>query len=76
LHDLSRVIGIELDLETDYTTIAGLCMELAARIPKTGAVLTGPSGVQIEILDATPNQVRLVRITAPALAGAQPVVAD
>lgn len=75
LHELSRVVGIDLDLETDYTTIAGLCMELAARTPKTGAILIGPRGARIEILNAMPNQVRLARVTAPLPAGARAVAA-
>lgn len=57
---------LELDLpEGDWTTIAGLCIALAERIPKAGEKLTTGSGIELEILDATVRRIRSVRLRRP-----------
>jgi putative hemolysin len=64
-----RVVNRELDLELPeeegWSTIAGLCLELAGRIPKAGEVLRVPDGTTLEIADATERQVLTVRVRKP-----------
>ena len=60
-----REVNRQLDLhlpEGDYTTLAGLCLSLAGRIPAVGDVLTVNDQVTLEIVDASPRRVRTVRI--------------
>lgn len=68
-----RKVNRELDLELPegegWSTIAGLCIELRGRIPQVGEVLRAPEGTTLELTEATPRQVRAVRLrkrpTAP-----------
>ena len=71
-----REVNRQLDLhlpEGDYTTLAGLCLALAGRIPAVGDILTVDGQVTLEIVDASPRRVRTVRIrriNETALSGA------
>jgi putative hemolysin len=59
-----RAVNRELSLglpEGDSSTIAGLCMDIAGRIPQRGTRLEA-DGCQIEVVDASPRLVRLVRL--------------
>lgn len=68
---VNRELGTDLP-EGESSTIGGLCMEIAGRIPQRGAHLQTPDGSQIEIVEASPRSVRLVRLRwpQPAPAGA------
>jgi putative hemolysin len=59
---VNRELGTDLP-EGDSSTIAGLCMEIAGRIPQRGTHLEAPDGSKIEIVEASPRSVRLVRLT-------------
>jgi putative hemolysin len=59
---VNRELGTDLP-EGDSSTIAGLCMEIAGRIPQRGTRLETPDGTLIEIVEASPRSVRLVRLT-------------
>jgi len=62
-----REVNRQLDLhlpEGDYTTLAGLCLALAGRIPAVGDTLTANDQVLLEIVDASPRRVRTVRVRA------------
>jgi len=61
---INRDLGIELP-EGEWVTIAGLCLELAKRIPAAGETLLVPGGVELEVLDASPRKVRSVRLRLP-----------
>ncbi|WP_437878015.1 hemolysin family protein [Sorangium sp. So ce513] len=65
VHELSRELEIELPDDARWSTVAGLCMGLARRIPAPGDVLTTPDGAQLEIVDASPRQIRTVRVRPP-----------
>ena len=55
-----------------FSTMAGLAIDLAGRIPDQGSVLRTEDGVTLEILEATPRRIRLIRLRrAPT-----PAVAD
>lgn len=61
IRDLNRELGISLP-EGDWTTVAGLCLALANRIPVAGDRLQVEGGPELEVLAATPRQVQSVRV--------------
>jgi putative hemolysin len=65
IRDVNRALGLDLPEGDDWTTVAGLCISLAGRIPGTGTRLKSPDGRVLEVLDANPRRVRLVRIEPP-----------
>jgi putative hemolysin len=62
VRDANRELGLLLPESEDWSTMAGLCLSLAGRIPAPGDVLDAPDGTQIEIVDATPRRVGSVRL--------------
>ncbi|MRG96123.1 hemolysin family protein [Polyangium spumosum] len=66
VHDVNRALGLDLPMEESFTTIAGLVLHLAQSIPAEGTKLTTEDGTGIEVVEATPQRVRKVRITPPA----------
>ncbi|WP_437784090.1 hemolysin family protein [Sorangium sp. So ce1097] len=65
VHELSRELEIELPDDARWSTVAGLCMGLARRIPAPGDVLTTAGGARLEIVEASPRQIRTVRVRPP-----------
>lgn len=66
IRELNRALGTDLPEDEDYSTVAGYCLELAGGIPQRGTKLTAPDGTRLEILDASPHLVRLVRVVRPS----------
>jgi putative hemolysin len=62
IRKVNRLLGIALPIARDSTTIAGLCMALALAIPPVGTRLAAIDGTSIEVVDASPRRVRMVRI--------------
>ncbi|MBA3540831.1 MAG: HlyC/CorC family transporter [Deltaproteobacteria bacterium] len=62
LRKVNRILGVALPIARDSRTIAGLCMALALIVPPVGTRVTATDGTIIEVLDASPRRVRLVRI--------------
>jgi putative hemolysin len=63
LRDVDRELGLELDRIDDSTTLGGLCVALAGgRVPGAGERLPAEEQAEIEIVDASPRRVRLVRV--------------
>lgn len=62
LRDVNRALGTDLPDDGDYSTLAGLCLALAGRIPAVGATFTLASGEKLEVTDASPRRVRAVRV--------------
>ncbi len=62
IREINRELGADLPEDEDYSTIAGLCLALAGGIPQRGTKLTAPDGTRLEIVDASPHLVRLVRV--------------
>ncbi|HVW27835.1 MAG TPA: hemolysin family protein [Polyangiaceae bacterium] len=67
IRDLNRLAGVDLPESDDWSTIAGLSMALAGRVPREGAVLSLPDGTELEVRAATDRTVREVRIRLPAV---------
>ncbi len=66
IRELNRALDLDLPEGEGYTTVAGLCIALAGSVPERGARLHSPDGSQIEVVDASPRVVRLVRLRPPA----------
>src|SRR5690606_26608843 len=65
IHEVSRQLDVDLPENDRWSTVAGLCMGLARRIPAPGDVVTTQNGVELHIVDASPRQIRTVRIRLP-----------
>jgi putative hemolysin len=66
IREVNRSLGVDLPEEGDWTTVAGLSLALAGRVPTMGEVLPLENGVTLEIVDVSPRRVRAVRIRPPA----------
>jgi putative hemolysin len=62
VRDVNRALDIELPEGESFSTIAGLCIELAGWIPKPGTRLTTKDGIVLEVVEASPRRVRSVRV--------------
>jgi putative hemolysin len=62
LRKLNRQLGIELPESEEWSTLGGLCLSLAGRIPKQGQRLASPDGTGLEIQSATDRRVMRVRL--------------
>ena len=49
----------------DIDTLGGLIIALAGRVPIRGELISHPSGVEFEVLDADPRRIKRVRVHAP-----------
>jgi putative hemolysin len=72
IREINRALGVDLPEEGDYTTVAGLSLSLAGRVPSVGDVLPLPNGVTLEMVDVSPRRVRSVRVRPPATQAAAP----
>jgi putative hemolysin len=63
VREVNRALGFELPEEGSWTTIAGLCLGIAGRIPAVGDLIATANGYLLEILDASPRRIRSIRIT-------------
>jgi magnesium and cobalt exporter, CNNM family len=66
IREVNRALDLDLAEGEGYTTIAGLCIALAGSMPERGARLRAADGTQIEVVEASPRMVRLVRLWPPA----------
>ncbi len=62
---VNRALGFALPISRESTTVAGLCMALALSVPATGTKLKTPDGTRLEVVDASPRRVRMVRVRGP-----------
>jgi putative hemolysin len=65
IRDVNRELDLNLPEEEGWSTVAGLCLALAGRIPSAGEKIDVPNNVMLEIVDASPRRVRSVRIHPP-----------
>lgn len=49
----------------EIDTLGGLVFALAGRVPIRGELITHPSGLEFEVLDADPRRIRRLRVRAP-----------
>ncbi len=62
---VNRTLHTELPIGRESMTIAGLCNALALAVPSVGEKLSAPDGTQLEVIDASPRRVRMVRVIRP-----------
>lgn len=70
IRDVNRELEVELPDDGSWSTLAGLVLALAQRIPASGETFSLPSGVVLEVVDASPRRIRTVRVR-PALSGSE-----
>jgi putative hemolysin len=62
VRDVNRELDRELPEDGDWTTMGGLCIAHAGRIPSPGDTVDLPRGVRLEVLEASPRRVRCLRL--------------
>jgi len=71
LEDMAVVLGVDhfsAEEFDDIDTLGGLVFSIAGRVPTRGELLTHPSGLEIEVLDADPRRVKRLRVRTVDLA--------
>ena len=53
---------LDKDEEDEIDTIGGLVLSLAGHVPSRGEVITHPSGIEFEVLEGDPRQIKKLRI--------------
>ncbi len=81
VEDLEKHFGVELldpERREDVDTLGGLIFMLLDRVPARGEIVSHPSALEFEVLDADPRRVRrvLIRTKAPAPAPMDTSTAD
>ncbi|MEO8185200.1 MAG: hemolysin family protein [Deltaproteobacteria bacterium] len=66
VREVNRALGFDLPEDGDWSTVAGLSMARAGRVPSMGEVFPLESGFVLEMVDVSPRRVRAVRIRPPA----------
>jgi putative hemolysin len=66
VREVNRELGLELPESSDYSTIAGLSLALAGRMPNVGDKIVVPRQAVLEIVEASPRRIRSVRVSRPA----------
>src|SRR6516164_625521 len=51
--------------QEEVDTLGGLVSSLAGRVPKRGEVITHPTGIEFEVLDADPRRIKRLRVRNP-----------
>ena len=62
IRDINRELALSLPEGDGWSTVAGLCIHLAGWIPAPRDRVTTPDGTVLEVVDASPRRVRMVRI--------------
>ena len=62
IREVSRALEIDLPDDGSWTTIGGLVLTLAGRMPRTGESFETAGGICLDVVDATPRRIRFVRI--------------
>jgi putative hemolysin len=65
IREVNRALELDLPEGDGYTTVAGLCIALAGSVPQRGARARAPDGTELEVVEASPRVVRLVRVRPP-----------
>ncbi len=71
LHEVNRELGLDLPAGPGYSTLAGLLLHVAGTIREPGARISLPGAVVAEVLDATRQRIRAVRLRVPVAEGGE-----
>jgi putative hemolysin len=69
VHEINRELDIALAQGPGWSTLAGLLINEAERIPEPGTTITLPDGIRADIVDADPTRIRVVRLRLPTSTG-------
>jgi putative hemolysin len=72
VHEINRELDIALPLGPGWSTLAGLLINEAQRIPEPGTRIALESGVEAEVVDTDPTRILAVRLRIPTSAGDTP----
>ncbi|MGC6517556.1 MAG: hemolysin family protein [Candidatus Puniceispirillaceae bacterium] len=53
---------LDEDDEDEIETVGGLVLSIAGQVPSRGEVITHPTGIEFEVIEADPRQIKKVRI--------------
>jgi CBS domain containing-hemolysin-like protein len=65
LEELENELGIDLlpeERAEDVDTLGGLVVAIVGRVPQRGEIITHPSGLEFEVLDADPRRIKRLRV--------------
>jgi putative hemolysin len=65
IRDINRELNLALPEGDGWSTVAGLCIHLAGWIPSARDKLATADGTVLEVLDASPRRVRMIKIHPP-----------
>ncbi|HKU41607.1 MAG TPA: hemolysin family protein [Polyangiales bacterium] len=65
IRELNRDLDLDLPEDGDWNTVAGLFIHQAGHIPKAGEQQHLPDGTTLEVLDASPRRIRMLRVKPP-----------
>lgn len=66
IREINRELDLDLPEDGEWTTVAGLCLAFAQKIPSIGEKIRLPGDIVLEIVDASPRRVKAVRLHMPA----------
>jgi putative hemolysin len=64
IREVNRRLSIALPDDGDWSTLAGLVLALAGRMPAVGQTFRLPDGVELVVADASPRRINAVRVRA------------
>ena len=62
IREVERALGVALSGDGNSSTIAGLVLEVAGRMPRTSETFSLPNGVELVVTQATPRRILGVKI--------------
>ncbi len=65
VREANRDLPFDLPEGEGYSTVGGLVVAVAGRIPGVGESFTAEGGARLEVIEATPRRVRRVRVRPP-----------
>jgi magnesium and cobalt transporter len=72
VQEVNRVLGLELAVSPEYTTLGGLLMHESGKILKPGEVVQLNDDISVEVIEATSRQIKRVRIRLPRVSQPTP----
>ncbi len=66
IREINRALDLELPEDGGFSTIAGLSLSLAGRMPSVGEQFEIPGVLLMEVLEASPRRLRTLRLRVPA----------
>jgi len=65
VHEVNRELGTDLPTGPGFSTLAGLILNQERAIPAAGARISLPGGLEAEVVEATSQRIRRIRLRLP-----------